>query len=183
MRVVIAALLTLALVGCDKGKPDQPQGKAQGPIAKIDRATNGQDAPATPFLDPKDQPVTLATFRGKPLVVNLWATWCAPCLVEMPSLDRLAGQLDGKAQLIVVSVDLEGRRAVTPYFEKMAFKNLQPYLDKENVLPLGVKAAGLPVTLIYDAKGKEVLRVNGPMEWDSPLGKALVEEAINGTKA
>src|SRR3546814_3107048 len=140
----------------------QPQG-AQKSITRVDRAAKGQDAPATPFLDPIDQPVTLAAFRGKPLIVNLWATWCAPCLTEMPSLDRLAGQLDGKVQLIVVSADIEGRRAVTPYFEKMAFKHLRPYLDKENVLPLGVKAAGLPVTLVYDAEGKEVLRVNGPL--------------------
>lgn len=182
MRFLIAALLTLALVGCDKGKQDQPQG-AQKSITRVDRAAKGQDAPATPFLDPIDQPVTLAAFRGKPLIVNLWATWCAPCLTEMPSLDRLAGQLDGKVQLIVVSADIEGRRAVTPYFEKMAFKHLRPYLDKENVLPLGVKAAGLPVTLIYDAEGKEVLRVNGPLEWDEPQARALIEEAVNGTKA
>src|SRR3546814_7465630 len=86
----------------------QPQG-AQKSITRVDRAAKGQDAPATPFLDPIDQPVTLAAFRGKPLIVNLWATWCAPCLTEMPSLDRLAGQLDGKVQLIVVSADIEGK--------------------------------------------------------------------------
>lgn len=187
MRLVIAALLALTLTACDKGKPDQPQEKPRESIAKIDRGATGKEAPATPFLDPQDRPITLSAFRGKPVIVNLWATWCAPCLVEMPSLDRLAGQLateyGGKAQLIAVSVDIEGRRAVTPYFEKMGFKNLQPYLDKENVLPLAVNPAGLPVTLIYDAAGKEVLRVNGPLEWDGPEGKALVEEALNGTKA
>src|SRR3546814_9025952 len=116
MRLIIAALLTLALAGCDKGKQDQPQEQAS--IARIDRSLAGQEAPATPFLGPQDQPVTLAAFRGKPLIVNLWATWCAPCLTEMPSLDRLAGQLGGKAPLIVLSVDLEGRKAVTPYFQK-----------------------------------------------------------------
>src|SRR3546814_1563379 len=73
--------------------------------------------------------------------------------------------------------------ALPIYFEKMAFKHLRPYLDKENVLPLGVKAAGLPVTLVYDAEGKEVLRVNGPLEWDEPQARALIEEAVNGTKA
>src|SRR3546814_18868006 len=84
------------------------------------------------------------------------------------------------AQLIVLSVDLEGRKAVTPYFQKMEFRHLQPYLDKENVIPLAVKAAGLPVTLIYDAEGKEVLRVNGPLAWDGPKGKARVDEAGKG---
>lgn len=180
MRFVIAALLTLALAGCDKGKQDQPQGRA---IAKVDRSPAGQDAPATPFLDPKDQPVTLAAFRGKPLVVNLWATWCAPCLTEMPSLDRLAARLareGGKTQFIALSVDIEGRKVVTPFFQENKFTHLQPYLDKENVIPLAVKAAGLPVTLIYDAEGREVLRVNGPLEWDGAEGKALIEEAAKG---
>src|SRR3546814_4306206 len=76
MRLIIAALLTLALAGCDKGKQDQPQEQAS--IARIDRSLAGQEAPATPFLGPKDQPVTLAAFRGKPMHANLLATWCAP---------------------------------------------------------------------------------------------------------
>ncbi len=189
MRFVIAALLTLALAGCDKGKQPEPQG-TEGTIAKIDVSAKGQKAPATPFLDPQDRPVTLAAFRGKPLIVNLWATWCAPCLSEMPSLDAFAGQLardyGGQVQVIAVSADIEGRRAVTPYFRKMAFRNLRPYLDKENVLPLGTNAAGLPVTLVYDANGREILRVNGPLAWDGPQGKALVKEALDakadGTK-
>src|SRR3546814_4228937 len=83
MRFLIAALLTLALVGCDKGKQDQPQG-AQKSITRVDRAAKGQDAPATPFLDPIDPPVTLAPFRGKPLIVNLWATWCPPPPPQTP---------------------------------------------------------------------------------------------------
>lgn len=186
MRFVIAALLTLALAGCDKGKQDEPQEKAGAGIAKIDRSAKGQEAPATPFLDPGDEAVALSAFRGKPLIVNLWATWCAPCLKEMPSLDALAGQLakdGGKVQLIAVSVDIEGRRAVTPFFAERKFSHLQPYLDKDNVLPLGVKAAGLPVTLIYDGNGKEVLRVNGPLEWDGAEGRAIVKEALDGAKA
>ena len=189
MRFVIAALLALALAGCDKGKPGEPQESVSG-IAKIDSSARGHEAPATPFLDAQDQPVTLAAFRGKPLIVNLWATWCAPCLKEMPALDRLAGQLDregGKVRLIAVSVDIEGRRAVTPYFQRNAFKALKPYLDKDNVLPLGANAAGLPVTLIYDAHGKELVRINGPLEWDGPEGRRVIEDALkeqgDGTKA
>src|SRR3546814_5772102 len=102
----------------------------------------------------------------------------------MPSLDRLAGQLDGKVQLIVVSADIEGRRAVTPYLEKMAFKHLRPYLDKENVLPLGVKAAGLPVTLVYDAEGKEIGRahVRTPVTNAHLVCRLLLEKKKKKTK-
>lgn len=182
MRLVIAALLALTLAACDRPKPDQSQEMQQAPVAKIDRPSEVQDAPATPFLDEKDQPITLSAFRGKPLIVNLWATWCAPCLVEMPALDRLSGILkdkyEGRAQLIVVSTDIEGRRVVTPYFEKMAFKHLKPYVDQESVLPFAIGAAGLPVTIIYNAEGQEVLRVNGPLEWDGPEGLKLVEEVL-----
>src|SRR3546814_17404608 len=83
------------------------------------------------------------------------------------------------AQLIVLSVDLEGRKAVTPYFQKMGFRHLQPYPDKENVIPLAVKAAGLPVTLIYDAAGKEVLSVNGPLEWDRSEERRVGKERVS----
>src|SRR3546814_13826243 len=80
MRLIIAALLTLALAGCDKGKQDHTQEQAS--IARIDRSLAGQEAPATPLLGPQDQPVTLAAFRGKPLIVTLWATSCALCMPE-----------------------------------------------------------------------------------------------------
>jgi len=183
MRFVIAALLALTLAGCDKGEQQQPQGNQQVQTGRIDRSLAGMPAPATPFLGPQDEPVTLASFRGKPLIVNLWATWCAPCLAEMPALDTFAKSTGDKAQVIAVSVDLEGRRAVTPYFAKMKFGALKPYLDKDNVLPLGVRAAGLPTTLVYDANGKEVLRVNGPLKWDGPEGRKLLEELASGTKA
>lgn len=179
MRVVIPLLLAcgLGLAGCDRAKEGEPQEQASLPAPKISRELAGTPAKATPFLGPDDAPASLANFRGKPLLVNLWATWCAPCLKEMPALDRLAAREAGRLQVIVVSQDIEGRKAVTPYFAKMQFKTLQPYLDKDNVLALAVGAEGLPVTLLYDSAGKEVWRVNGEANWDSPEIKALIDEA------
>ena len=179
MRAAIALLLALAVAGCDKPKPTQPQAEAVNePIGRVDVSARGQDAPAKPFLGPDDGPATLAKFRGKPLMVNLWATWCAPCIAEMPTLDKLAGREKERFQLIVVSQDLAGRREVTPFFQKEKFVNLQPYLDKENVLMEALKIDTLPTTIFYDAAGKEQWRVVGAMNWDGERAKTLIEGAL-----
>ena len=179
MRAAIALLLALAVAGCDKPKPTQPQAEAVNePIGRVDVSARGQDAPAKPFLGPDDGPATLAKFRGKPLMVNLWATWCAPCIAEMPTLDKLAGREKERFQLIVVSQDLAGRREVTPFFQKEKFANLQPYLDKENVLMEALKIDTLPTTIFYDAAGKEQWRVIGAMNWDGERAKTLIEGAL-----
>jgi thiol-disulfide isomerase/thioredoxin len=179
LRAAIALLLALAVAGCDKPKPAQPQAEAvKEPAGRVDVSAKGQDAPAKPFLGPDDGPATLAKFRGRPLMVNLWATWCAPCVAEMPTLDKLAGREKDRFQLIVVSQDLAGRREVTPFFDKNKFANLQPYLDKENVLMEALKIDTLPTTIFYDAKGKEQWRVVGAMNWEGADAAKLIDGAV-----
>lgn len=177
----LAAVAALTLAGCDKPKDAAPQADAAAQMTgKLSRDAAGKEAPATPFLDPKDGPVTLAGFRGKPLLVNLWATWCAPCIHEMPSLDALAAREAAKpdgVQVIVVSEDIAGRRVVDPFFAKMTFKALQPYLDKEMLLGEGMGGANLPITVLYDAAGKEVWRVEGAKDWTGPDIAQLLAEA------
>ena len=132
-----------------------------------------------PFVGPDGGPATLAQFRGKPLLVNLWATWCAPCVAEMPTLDALALREQERLTLIVVSQDMAGKREVDPYFAKARFANLQPYLDKQNVLMEALKTDTLPTTVFYDAKGKEQWRVIGAMDWQGERAKTLIEGALN----
>lgn len=177
----LAAIAALTLAACDKPKEAAPQADAAAQMTgKLSRDAAGREAPATPFLDPRDGPVTLAGFRGKPLLVNLWATWCAPCIHEMPSLDALgvreAAKPDG-VQVVVVSEDIAGRRVVDPFFAKMRFKALQPYLDKEMLLGEGVGGTNLPITILYDAAGKEVWRVEGAKDWAAPDVAELLAEA------
>lgn len=119
----------------------------------------------------------LADFKGKPLLLNLWATWCAPCVVEMPTLDKLAEQSGDQLRVVAVSMDMEGRRAVDPFLEKEGLKNLQPYLDKKNELMLALKADTLPVTILYNAEGKEVWRMIGELDWTSDEAAELIKEA------
>lgn len=183
MRPLIALLLALSIAACDKPKPTQPQADAGGapaePIGKVDISTRGQQAPAMPFVAPDGGPATLATFRGKPLMVNLWATWCAPCVSEMPTLDALAGREKDRFRLIVVSQDLAGKREVDPFFAKAKFANLQPYLDTKNVMMTALKTDVLPTTIFYDAAGKEQWRVSGAMDWNGERAKTLIEGALN----
>ncbi len=147
-------------------------------MSKVDISHRGEIAPAMPFLGPDGGPATLATFRGKPLLVNMWATWCAPCIAEMPTLDKLAAREQSRMQLIVVSQDMAGKRAVDPFFAKGKFAMLKPYIDKENVLMLALNSETLPTTLFYDADGKEQWRVVGAMDWEGAQAKKLLEDSL-----
>ena len=179
MRLVMILLPLLALTACDRQSGDQGQDLPIGTeVGKVDISKRGSEAPAMPFLGPDGGPATLTKFRGKPLLVNLWATWCAPCVAEMPMLDALADREKDRLQVIVVSQDMAGKRAVDPYFAKARFKMLQPYLDKDNVLPLALHSETLPTTVFYDAAGNEQWRIFGAMEWNGEKAKKLLADSL-----
>lgn len=189
MRSTIALLLSvtaLGIAGCDRPNPADGQANATAPdnsavpatterADKLDRSHKGEAAPATPFIAPDGKTVMLANFKGKPLLLNLWATWCAPCVREMPTLDALAVREADKLQVVTVSQDLEGVAKVTPFFAKAKFKALKPYLDTDVALSTGY-GVNLPTTILYDRNGKEVWRVAGDMDWaGNTAGKWIAE--------
>ena len=181
LRLSIVCLLALLAAGCDKEKPAAGQGgepavnSVESGIV-IDRAQAGSEAPAATFRDPDGSDVTLAAFEGKPLLLNLWATWCAPCVAEMPTLDRLAaGRSD--LQVLAVSQDMPGSEAkVAAFFEERKLANLEAYMDPEIALMSALGAPNLPTTILYDAKGREVWRVTGGLDWAGEEAKALLSE-------
>jgi len=188
LRPVITCLLGLcALVtaGCDRQKAEEPQGNdaaptaAASPRAGIDRSHRGEAAPDIQFQDPEGEPATLADFRGKPLLLNLWATWCAPCVAEMPTLDALAAREGDRLQVLALSQDLEGRAKVDQFFEARGLRHLDPFLDSEMAMMTALRAQALPVTILYDAEGKEVWRMNGPFEWNGEEARRLIGEAAS----
>ena len=141
MRPVIALLLGLflapALAGCDRQKAAEPQGKAPAanaaagaagnyPTGRLDRSHAGTPAPDVAFEDPHGGPARIADFRGRPVLVNLWATWCGPCVVEMPSLDALAVREGEALHVLALSQDMEGRQKVTDFFAARNFRRLEP---------------------------------------------------------
>ena len=196
MRFVIALILLL-LTGCDKETPGQGQaqpalaansdaaGKAEiilesanGTRATLSYRFAGQKAPTAPFADADGQDVTLADFEGKPLLLNIWATWCAPCKAEMPTLDALAKLEKDRMAVIAVSQDLEGRAPVLAFFKETKVQNLVPYTDADNaILAAFNNAIALPTTILYDSAGKEVWRIAGGVEWDDTEMAKLLRAA------
>ncbi len=157
-----------SVAGCDREKQSDGQaadgqanissGQAQaGGVGQfqhqVDRSHRGKLAPTVTFRGPDDAAVTLAAFRGKPLLVNLWATWCAPCVAEMPTLDALAAKGGERMTVIAVAQDLQGAEVVDPWFQKAKLKALQPYIDPQNGL-LDDASSALPTSIFYDAEGE-----------------------------
>jgi thiol-disulfide isomerase/thioredoxin len=138
------------------------------------------------FDGPDGRPMTLAALKGKVALVNLWATWCAPCRQEMPALDRLEGALGGDDFAVVpVSIDIGGRERPTAFLKEIGVEHLPLYTDRSTGIFETVKrrglALGLPVTLLVDRNGCRLGHINGPAEWDSGEGRALIEAAIKAT--
>jgi thiol-disulfide isomerase/thioredoxin len=125
--------------------------------------------PDLQFNDAAQKPVALSAFRGKVVVLNLWATWCIPCRKEMPTLDDLQAKLGGPGfEVVALSVDRDGLGAVEPFFQKLGITHLATYLDPTGATAESLGAFGLPTTLLIDQHGQEVGLLIGPAEWNSP---------------
>ncbi|MCY4394033.1 MAG: TlpA disulfide reductase family protein [Rhodospirillaceae bacterium] len=128
-----------------------------------------------PFADAEGGSVTLERYKGKVLLVNFWATWCAPCVHEMPTLDRLQAALGGPGfAVLTVSLDRKGMAAVGPFWEEQGYRHLPILLDSRWKTARRLGVSGLPATFLLDRKGRIVGYLIGPAEWDSPQAKAFL---------
>jgi thiol-disulfide isomerase/thioredoxin len=185
-------LAALSLGACDKAKPSNEQGAGNMATAevsppaptnpplpvgsKLDRSHKGDAMPAMPFAAPGGAPATLGSFRGHPVLVNFWATWCAPCVKELPTLDALAARETGKMAVVAIGMDMGGDAQVQPFWKSHGLTALTAYTDAKNGLLTATGAAELPTTILYDSKGKEVWRASGGMDWTGPDAAKLLAE-------
>ncbi len=152
--------------------------QAQRPPATTDfvELLNREPVELSAFLDASGRPVSIEAFRGKTVILNLWAPWCGPCLQEMPSLDRLAARLPDKDFAVVaVTKDPVGPSPSSETFERMGLKRLKLYLDPEGRLATGLSARGFPTTLIVGRDGAALAIREGAAEWDSDAMVAKLE--------
>ncbi len=132
-------------------------------------------APGIRFTDGEGRSVTIADFHGRVILLNLWATWCEPCIREMPSLDRLQAAMGGKDfDVVLVSQDRGGAHTVDPFYAKLGMKALKPYLDPKSALGQAFDVHGLPTSIIIDRDGNEVGRLEGAETWDGTKPQALL---------
>ena len=135
-----------------------------------------------PFQDATGGEVSLRDFAGEVVLVNLWATWCAPCRAEMPSIDRLAGAMaDEDLAVLALSTDRFGAERIRSFLDEIGVRHLAVYQDKRSEVARAAGAMGLPVTLILDREGREVARLTGDAEWDSPEAKVFLSRLIELT--
>ena len=185
MRALLIPLCLFALAGC--GAPEQEQAANQaapadaGPVKGVDRSRRGKPAPAAAFRDPDGAETSLAGFRGKPLLLNLWATWCAPCVKELPTLDRLA-RANPRLQVLAISQDTGPQPSVDAFLGKLEVPGLGAYHDPQMALSAELGAEVLPTTVLFDAEGREVWRYVGDLDWTGEEAARLLAEAAPGTR-
>lgn len=130
--------------------------------------------PAIAFETGDGPPLSLSDFRGRFVLLNVWATWCPPCRKEMPSLDRLQANLGGDDfEVVALSIDSKGAELVKPFFASVGVARLAVYLDRTGSVMPALRIAGLPTTILIDPRGMEIARWAGAKEWDEP---AVIDE-------
>lgn len=147
-------------------------------LAGIAVHARARDLPPLRFSSEAGTPLALAAFRGRVVLLNIWATWCAPCREEMPTLDRLQGLLGGPGfEVVTLSIDSGGMVAVKPFFAQIGVRYLRPYLDTFHDAG-AIVGTGVPLTLLIDAQGREVARKLGAAHWDDPAIVDLIRKHL-----
>jgi thiol-disulfide isomerase/thioredoxin len=173
----IFLLVAPTLEAADEGEADMPDRTKLGEFVP---ATQPRPAPAISLADTSGHSVELSELQGKLVIVNLWATWCGPCLREMPSLERLQSRLGERVAVLAVSEDRGGNKSVEPFIAKLGLKSVKIYIDPKSEVGHAFGVRGLPTSFLIDREGKVLGRVEGAAEWDSPKILGVLEPLLSG---
>ena len=170
-RLVISLLAVLLTIAQSVWAEDTPQNFVLYGASQL--------LPDFRFQDSAGKPLGLSSFRGKIVLLNIWATWCGPCRKEMPTLDRLQAKLGGTDFAVVpLSIDQTGMGTIESFYHEFGIEHLGKYLDADGEAASRVNTIGVPTTLLIDRQGRELGRLVGPAEWDSPDMIAFLQGVI-----
>ena len=188
-RLILLPLVLLLVTGCDRQKAEAPQaepataGEKEATGKGVDRSHKGQAAPSAIFKNPDGGDFSLAKFKGGPVLVNLWASWCAPCVKELPTLQKLeeSHALDGQLGVIAVSQDMAPKGSVDAFLASKQISRFAAYHDPDMALSSAIGVQVMPTTILYDAAGKEVWRYIGDLDWTGAEAAKLLAEVSRAT--
>ena len=174
MRLLVAILYTALLASANPGLADQAAAAAvsAGDMRRLVFSEAPKPLPDVALLGMDDTPRSLSEYKGGWVVVNFWATWCAPCRKEMPALDRLAAS---GVTVIAVATGRNPVPVIERFWSETAITHLPVLRDPGMELSRGMAILGLPVTVILNPEGQEVARLIGDAEWDAPEAKAVLD--------
>jgi thiol-disulfide isomerase/thioredoxin len=161
-----------------------PAGPGRNELSKGDMATfvfkpAPEELPDVKFLGGDGKERSLAGLKGKTVLLNLWATWCAPCLKEMPGLDRLQTEFGSdRFEVVALAVDRTGLEGAKKFLDKIKTANLALYADPTARAGTALKAVGMPTTILIGKDGREIGRLSGPADWHGPDAKRLIEAVL-----
>lgn len=189
-RFATAAIVVIALgvAGLTTGGPAQERPAANPvpsePAGEASRAfvmhETPQPVPELSFVSGEGEKLSLADFRGRTILLSIWATWCLPCRREMPALDRLQAELGGRGfEVVPLSIDRDGVPKVRAFYQEIGLKSLGIYIDASGKAPYRVGALGIPTTLLIDPEGREAGRLAGEADWDGPEFVTIIQQRLN----
>jgi thiol-disulfide isomerase/thioredoxin len=184
MRWRGALALSLLLLPIHAGSAPADDSDAAEPprLGEFIPALPPKPAPSFSFDDLGGNAASLTDFAGRLVVLNLWATWCAPCLREMPSLDRMQARLGEDVVVLAISEDRGGSKVVEPFIDKLGLKSVKFYLDPKSGAQQAFKIQGLPTSFVIDRQGNVLGRVEGAAEWDSPKLLGTLKSFLAGNE-
>lgn len=173
----LVAILVVIVQSCQTPKTELGQ-FAKGSLKRLEVRETLPPQPTLTFKGPDGAEMTLEDYRGKIILVNVWATWCAPCVIEMPMLNELQAQRGGdNFDVITISVDRQQYDAET-FFKENKLTALTPWHDGTYSLAAKVSAPGLPVSIFYNRTGREIARVSGEVDWTSDEARAYIDHLL-----